>query len=214
MKLKFTDYNNPDQIVSRLWPDVVEAIEATSLRLKGSDQEGIQGNPIFDPVGTNSALKDALSRKGWDNNVVIPSSYKFLGKDVDFEKDGVILEVQFSNYPFLLNNVVRTYLFNRQDARISGAVPQALIVITKCKIFPASNSTLYYEQGKNQLDVLATPDVFNLPIRLVGLSEDQNTDVPCVFTTYNKRYSRTPMRSEERVCKIRPGGARARLSIV
>jgi len=214
MKIKFTDYNGVDAHVSEHWTAIKSAITALPLHLKASDQDGIQGNPIFDAVGTNSALKSALEAAGWSSNVTIPTGYKFFGTDIDFEKEGVALEVQFSNYPFLLNNVVRTYLFWRKDVRFNGNVPKALIVVTKCKVFPASNSTLYYEQGKNQLDVLALPDVLSLPIRLVGLSEDLGSRVPCVYTTYeNPRHSRTVVRQDTKTCAIHSAGARARLEV-
>jgi hypothetical protein len=214
MKTEFTDYNNVNDHISSHWPAIESAIAGLHLRLKASDQDRIQGNPIFDPVGTNAALKSALEAAGWASNVTIPAAYEFLGTDIDFEKDGVVLEVQFSNYPFLLNNVVRTHLFSRRQVYFNANVPRALIVITKCKVFPASNSTLYYEQGKKQLDVLARPEVFDLPIRLVGLSEDVGSNVPCVYTTYqNSRYSRTVVSQDHKTCRIRSAGARARLEV-
>jgi hypothetical protein len=146
--------------------------------------------------------------------VAIPESYDFLGTGVDFIKNNILLEVQFSNYPFLLNNVVRTYLFNKQRVRIGSGTPEALIIITKCKIFPASNSTLYYEQGEQQLSVLASPNVFNLPVRLVGLSEEIESRVPCIFTTYaSRRYSRDATDQQEKSCYIKRAGARAKLEL-
>jgi hypothetical protein len=214
MKVEFTDYNGVGAHVAGLWPSVERVIREMPLRLKASDQNGLQGSPIFDPVGTNSAMKSALINLGWSSSVLIPSEYSFLGTNIDFEKEGVVLEVQFSNYPFLLNNVVRTYLFSRQKVLFNRSIPKALIVITKCKMFPASNSTLYYEQGKNQLDVLASPDVFDLPIRLVGLSEEANSRVPCVYTAYESaRYSRTVVREETKTCDIQTSGARAKLTV-
>jgi hypothetical protein len=211
VKIKSTDYNGAAAIVSPLWGVIENAIAEMPLRLKASDQAGLQGNMIFDPVGTNSALKEALVAAGWHPKVTIPSAYQCLGTDVDFEKDGVILEVQFSNYPFLLNNVIRTYLFSCQRVAFNGRVPKALIVITKCKVFPASNSTLYFEQGKNQLDILAASNVAPFPIRLVGLSEDAGSKVPCICKMYhNPRYSRTVVDEKPMTCAIQSAGARAR----
>ena len=212
MNIKFTDYNDAASIIGNEWELIEKIISETKLRLKASDQRGLQGTPIFDPVGTNSVLKDKLVEIGWSPNVAIPKSYKFLGTDVDFEKRGIITEVQFSNYPFLLNNLVRTYLFSRQNVKFNNVPPKALIIITKCKVFPASNSTLYYEQGQKQLNVLASPEVFNLPVRLVGLSEDVGTTIDCNFTIYSSaRYSRTIEKVENRRCKLVNGGARAKL---
>ena len=72
------------------------------LHIKASDQAGIQGNPIFDPVGTNEYVKTALIQYNWQSNLPIPVAYSFLGKEVDFGKAGIIIEIQFSNYPYLL----------------------------------------------------------------------------------------------------------------
>lgn len=47
-------------------------------------------------------------------------------------------------------------------------------------MFPASNSTLYYEQAVNQLTALIKYQVFDVPIRLIGLFEQQNTIVPII----------------------------------
>jgi hypothetical protein len=215
MKIKTTDYNGVADIVRPHWEAIEQIITNTSLRTKSSDQRGIQGSVIFDPVGTNQALKTSFVQQGWACGVAIPGEYNFLGTDVDFVKDNIIMEVQFSNYPFLLNNVVRTHLFSRQEVNFLGNTPRALIIITKCKIFPASNSTLYYEQARNQLNVLASPEVFNLPIRLVGLSEDEDSVVSCIHTSYeNARYSRIVANERQVQCRIRSNGARARLEFV
>lgn len=79
-------------------------------------------------------------------------------------------------------------------------------------MFPASNSTLYYEQAVNQLTALAKYQVFDLPIRLVGLFEQQNTIVPIIWTEYlSKRYSRTVNTRVSRECEIIAGrSARSR----
>ncbi|WP_375472780.1 hypothetical protein [uncultured Nostoc sp.] len=79
-------------------------------------------------------------------------------------------------------------------------------------MFPASNSTLYYEQAVNQLTALAKNQVFDVPIRLVGLFEQQNTIVPIIWTEYlSKRYSRTVNTRISRQCQINAGrSARSR----
>ncbi|MDZ8031252.1 hypothetical protein [Nostoc sp. DedSLP04] len=82
-------------------------------------------------------------------------------------------------------------------------------------MFPASNSTLYYEQAVNQLTALAKNQVFDVPIRLVGLFEQQNTIVPIIWTEYlSKRYSRTVNTRVNRQCQIIAGrSARSRCLI-
>ncbi|MFO1530727.1 MAG: restriction endonuclease [Kiritimatiellia bacterium] len=211
MKINYSDYNGVGQIISKVWPGLNAAFKKLKLHVKGSDQAGIQGNLIFDPVGTNETLKKLLVPKGWKSGVPI-RQLKAFGINIDFEKQGVILECQFSNYPFLMNNVARSHVFSKQGIKFNGHVPKALIVVTKCKVFPASNSTLYYEQGKAQLDALAQLGAFDLPIRLVGLSEDVGSRVRCMHTNYSAaRYSRTVVKAKEKECVVEASGARARL---
>ncbi len=88
---------------------------------------------------------------GWLVNIPIPVDYSFLGTDIDFGKAGVIVESQFSNYPFLLNNTLRSELFFKAGTIFAGHPTQLVILITKALMYPASNSTLYYEQAVRQL---------------------------------------------------------------
>ena len=70
-------------------------------------------------------------------------------------------------------------------------------------MFPASNSTLYYEQAINQLTALVDNQVFDIPIRLVGLFEKQNTTISVIWTKYSsQRYSRTIDSRISRQCEI------------
>lgn len=176
------------------------------LHIKASDQAGRQGNPIFDPVGTNEYIKAAFIQLGWQANIPIPEEYRFLGTDIDFSKNGVIIESQFSNYPFLLNNTLRSELFFKSGTKFAGYSTQILILVTKALMFPASNSTLYYEQAVRQLTALTQYNVFDIPIRLIGLFEQQNKAVPVIWTVYSStRYSRTVQVRNNRQCQILAG---------
>lgn len=193
--LQITDFNHADAVVKRSfkteWAEVRSALESMPLHLKASDQAGKQGRPIFDPVGTNEAIKAALAPQGWAR-IPIPPDFNFLGIDVDFGKRGVLAEAQFSNYPFLLNNTIRSELFFKSRIPLIGVPAQLAVIITKAHMFPASNSTLYYEQAVHQLTSLAKYQVFDVPIRLVGLFVDRTGIIPAVWTGYTPtRYSRT-----------------------
>ena len=96
---------------------------------------------------------------------------------MDFSKNGVIVEAQFSNYPFLMNNVLRAQLFFKSKTPLLEEPTSLVIIITKGHMFPASNSTLYHEQGAKQLAALAKYQVFDVPIRLVGLFESLNSEI-------------------------------------
>lgn len=210
MLLEFTDFHNATELFSgplaSAWEQIKSVIMTTHVHLKESDQAGIQGNLIFDPVGTNFAIKQGLERLEWRSNVAIPRAFNFLGTDIDFVKFGLIVEVQFSNYPFLLNNTIRAELLFKSKTRLDASPIEAMVIITKAHMFPASNSTLYYQQAVNQLSELARHNVVAVPIRLVGLFAPQGR-TEAVFTNYhNPRYSRTI--TEQRTREVVVSGGR------
>lgn len=196
MQIKFTDFNNADLLLSTSlhteWNEIETILNLMPLHLKGSDQDGRQGQAIFDAVGTNEYLKTSLSTNAWLSNVQIPPEFNFLGTDIDFYKSGIIVEAQFSNYPFLLNNLLRSELFFKAETRFSEGTPKLLVIITKAHLLPASNSTLYYEQAVSQIKALTAHNVFAIPIRVVGLTAAVGVSVSAQWTEYHaKRYSRT-----------------------
>jgi len=199
MKLFISDYNIED---SRMSPSIAglnrqieEVLRNLPLHLKASDQKGKQGSPIFDPVGTNSSIKNALVDIGWRPNVPLPEEYNTFGTDVDFALSGVVAEVQFSNYPFLLNNLLRSQLLYKRKALLDGSPLSILVVITKAGMYPSSNSTLYYEQGQRQLAALSEAKLFDVPVRLIGLGSETGKSIPAKWTDYSAaRTSRTVAR--------------------
>lgn len=156
-------------------------------------------------------------RSHWAANVPLPASYNFLGSDIDFVKDGTIVEIQFSNYPFLLNNMLRCELFYKSKEPLAGTASHAAIIVTKAHMFDASNSTLYFEQAKMQLDELIGHSVFDVPLRLVGLTSPPGPAVPVVWTEYAAaRYSRTVKARRETTADISSGPratSRARITV-
>ena len=195
MILQVSDYNKAGQIISENyqseWQEIEKSLSGMKLHMKASDQKDKQGSPIFDPVGSNEYIKNSLVKSDWAANVPIPHQFKPWGTDIDFTKSGIIVEVQFSNYPFLLNNLIRSELFFNSKTQFCGVDSTFLIIITKTGKFPSSNSTLYYEQAKKQLDSLGPYRVFDIPIRLVGMTIPANEVAEIIWTNYSAaRYSR------------------------
>lgn len=210
MDILIKDYNNANALIegkyTSQWDEISSTLREMPLHLKASDQAGKQGQAIFDPVGTNASIKSRMVSFGWIPNKEIPTEYKFLGTDIDFVKSGIIVEVQFSNYPFLLNNLLRSELFVKAGTNFTDHAAELLIIVTKSHMFPSSNSTLYFEQACNQLDALSQNNVFDVPIRLIGLSSPISDTVPCKWTTYDDpRYSRTVESQENINVKITSG---------
>ncbi len=116
MRIQIDDANGSDGLFQGVyqsdWQTLETVLREMPLHLKSSDQAGLQGKAIFDPVGTNEYIKtELLKNPEWYPNVSIPQKYDFMGTDVDFVKGEVLIEIQFSNYPFLLNNLLRSELF-------------------------------------------------------------------------------------------------------
>lgn len=197
MLLQIMDFNGAGAVINRSyqqeWCQLEAVLSAMPLHLKASDQAGIQGRPNFDVVGTNEYIENQLTSPhlGWASKIPVPQDIAFLGTDVDFAKNGVLVEVQFSNYPFLLNNTLRSDLFYRYRTVFHRAPTEVAIIVTKAGMFPSANSTLYFEQAVEQLRALAHHNIFSVPIRLVGLFE-QIGRVSATWTEYSAaRYSRT-----------------------
>ncbi|HEV2923843.1 MAG TPA: BglII/BstYI family type II restriction endonuclease [Solirubrobacteraceae bacterium] len=221
MEIQVADFNGADAVFkgshADSWAEVADALGALRLHLKESDQSNKVGAPIWDAVGNNAAISTELVASGWEATVVIGSPFEFLGKHVDFVKAGVVLEVQFSNYPFLLNNLLRCELFYKGRLELAGSPVEAGIIVAKAKMFDASNSTLHYEQAVSQVSALIDYDLFSVPIRLVGLFESYAPTVPVVWTRYgSRRYSRTIAERRETTAAISTGttlASRARIVI-
>ncbi len=209
MKLRFEDFNHSTKpltgALAPLWKDVEDVLTDVPLHLKASDQRGKQGSPIFDPVGTNAAIKSAFIGRGWTANIEIPKEFAFLGTDVDFLERGLLVEAQFSNYPFFLNNVVRSALLAKSRVKFGDYSVRAVVIITKAHLFPASNSTLYYEQAVNQMREFTKHGVFDVPTRVAGLFEEIGVPRPAVWTDYPGRYSRSPKAKKRVTCILQPG---------
>lgn len=210
MLLKCTDFNGAEQLIagqySSQWAEVEQVLEGMPLHVYGSDEAGKQGDLSFNVKGTNAYLEDELPERDWGKKLRIPDGYRALGQDVDFGRGGVLLEVQFANYPFLSNNVVRSDLFFNERVTIGGSPVGLLLMLTKAWMFPASQSTLYYEQAVNQLNLLLRNDAFGMPVRVVGLFEERDSVVDGVWSGYKEaRHSRTEVSRESRRLRIAPG---------
>jgi hypothetical protein len=183
------------------WKEIAKIIDDLIPSFQASDQAGIQGSPIFDPKATNLALSAMAARLSW-RSVPVPIGLRAFGDDWDSGKNRTLAEWQFSNYPFLWNNVIRTEAVFQQNIPLVGIEKvEALLIVTKSGIFPSSNSSLYYEQAKAQLDVVTTLNVFDVPIRLLGLGIPPKIDrFDAIWTTYAARTSRTVVGT--RSCEI------------
>lgn len=201
MQLEFTDYNLADEYFSKsgqvYWAELETILEEMPLQLQLSGQRGKSGVYIFDPKATNYRLTQAAANLGW-HKVPVPAELQEFGLDWDSGKDEVLVEWQFSNYPFLWNNVIRTEAVVQPGIILERmANVRALVIVTKSGRLPASNSTLYYEQARAQLETVTRLGVFGIPIRLVGLMlAESATQLEANCNEHSARYSRTTVSSK------------------
>jgi hypothetical protein len=136
-------------------------------------------------------LTERAAELGWVT-VAVPERLTMFGNDWDGGKGSLLAEWQFSNYPFLWNNIIRTEAVFKGRVALAGMdAVQGLVVVTKTGSLPASNSTLYFEQALAQIGAVMEFDTFEVPIRLVGLTIEPDCDeTDVVWTEYPDRYAR------------------------
>jgi hypothetical protein len=201
------DFNGAETYLAGLgsaeWRDLAEVVSAMTLQLQASDQAGRNHAPIFDPKATNQYLTQATSNFGW-SKIPVPRDLTGFGVDWDAGKNETLSEFQFSNYPFLWNNIIRTegVFRSRTPLQYMHSV-QAIVIIMKSGMFPASNSTLFYEQARAQVGAAAGFNAFTVPIRLVGLVLPKEThDVEVDWNEYPARYGRQASQTTRRVMTV------------
>ena len=118
------------------WRDLATIVSAMTLQLQPSDQAGLNRRPIFDPKATNLYLTNASQDFGW-RKIPVPADLTEFGLDWDAGKGETLGEFQFSNYPFLWNNIIRTEGVFRSRTPLRGMRGvQAIVIITKSGMFP------------------------------------------------------------------------------
>lgn len=205
MLIKIVDYNKADVIIknnfSEEWSELEPILLNMPLYVKESQQKGKDNQLTFDPIGTNKHLGDELTKKNWCQNISIPKKFSALGTDIDFGKNHIVLESQFSNYPFLSNNILRSEIMFRAHQNIDkiGEI-KLLIILTKDHAIPSANSSLYCQQARNQ--VKYSELIFKLPIRLISLNCKKNEKIKAVKNNYKGRYSRDLINDEKINCEL------------
>ena len=208
MDFVMTDFNDADAYYAgegaQEWAEIEGIIRRLPLCFQGSLQAGIGGSPIFDPKATNAFLTSQALALGW-SVIPVPADLREFGADWDAGKGASLAEWQFSNYPFLWNNVIRSEAVYKYEVRLGNLEPiKALIVVTKSCVFPSSNSSLYFEQANAQLSGVTRIKAFSIPIRLVGLTLTPETkSIAVTWSEYGGRTSRTVIRQVTRPMAVK-----------
>jgi len=182
MNIKMENFNCENNFKKDEVKSLVGILSDMPLYLKESKQQNKKGSKILDPIKTNTYLKSKFKENSWLSKVRIPEEHSCLGTDIDFFKKGIVLEVQFSNYPFLSNNIIRTEKLYKSKTKFNSIEIQLLVIITKGKTIPSSNSSLYYEQAISQINSFVEENIIMMPILVIGFYSNEDTSYGIVTT--------------------------------
>lgn len=170
MRFEVADFNDGWAVLAKKhpaeWAELQAVLSETQYHVQLCNQKGRTEERIFSPSMANSALKDALLTRGWEAGVRIENSSYESGKDVDFFKNGVVLEVQFAHYGLLQADISRMEQLHTDVLRLAGGRKVSCgveIVVTNG--MPRSQSVAHMEQAQTR----AAPIARTIPVALVGI---------------------------------------------
>jgi len=168
---------------AREWTDLNEIVTEMPLYLQGSLQAGRIGSAVFDPKATNLHLKAKLRQEVGGPSQSQETSRRLV-------TTGTAARVKR-----LLSGSSRTIVHKTRLKLPEMSPIKGLIIVTKSGLFPAAQSSLYFEQAEAQLASATALGIFTIPIRLVGLTiKSQVDEYEAVWTEYADRTSRTALR--------------------
>jgi len=121
------------EILRSRFPDVERDLDGVITSIQGvtktkeSKEKTKVGQMLYSPKDLNRRFKEALDEKGFREirdryPVEIPGhAYRIEGcfKQVDFHRDGVLVEVQFGKYPFMFYDLFKfQYFFSEGRAEV------------------------------------------------------------------------------------------------
>ncbi len=138
----FYDYSHlgGKEILQVRFPQHLREIEEVigqvqAVRSKVSREQSRQGQVLFSPKAMNRQFENAFRRRGWRtlrdryrlNLPDYPEPRPLYGsKQIDFAKDGVLVEVQFGKYAFMFYDLAKfQYFFNEAQAEVAVEIVPA-----------------------------------------------------------------------------------------
>lgn len=141
-------------------------------------QRGRETELIFSPSMSNTVLKDSFTSLGWEAGVPLANPGYDTGRDVDFYKNGVVVEVQFAHYGLCMTDISRMErLYSRSlqlQSNPSGAPRHVVagVEIVVDRHMPTSQSVAHMEQLRTR----GAPVALTLPLLMIGILAPQPGD--------------------------------------
>ncbi len=117
-----------DEIMS-----VIKTVRA--YKTKVSRERNRRGQRLYDPKQMNVQFREEFQKRGWEelkDQFILelpdyPSQYTLRGsKQIDFAKDGVLVEVQFGKYAFMFYDLAKfQYFYNEAKAEVAVEIVPA-----------------------------------------------------------------------------------------
>lgn len=171
MRIEIHSVNDGEDYIARNhpieWAEFNETLAQIPYHVQLCRQKGRENEMIFSPSMANAAIKELLLKKGWSAGVPIQNPSYQSGKDVDFYKNGVVLEVQFAHYGLMQADVGRMEDLRSGTLKLAGAlsVDSGIELVVTNKM-PRSQSVAHLEQALTR----AAPLARTLPLVLAGIT--------------------------------------------
>lgn len=163
---------------------IIASVNATQCKNKKSDELTNTGETLHSPKDLNDAFAAAFEAKGWIKKRVkckYPTDYYCQGyspkqinqtvyREMDFLKDQLGVEIQFSKDAFMVNNVCAKMTIFHNLGYIEKGIE---IVPIKSFADEMSTGVSYFEQFVWDLEQRGVADI-DIPVLIYGIDVDSN----------------------------------------
>lgn len=159
--------------------EILSVVAGVEYQVQLCGEAGRTSELIFSPSFNNASIKAAFGALGWECGVALENPTPETGRDVDYYKDGVVVEVQFAHYALCFADVSRMQrLFSGQlhlKPR-TGGKPRPVYVGAEI-VVDAAMPTSQGVARLNQLRERGAPLATSLPLLMVGVLPPQPGDI-------------------------------------
>lgn len=170
MRYQFHDLNGADVILQGTaeWDEIDNVLQDLKYGVQLCRQKDRETELIFSPSTSNERICDRLTALGWAPGVALQNPSYDTGKEVDFYKNGIVLEVQFAHYGLLQTDISRMQrLFDGGLKLSNGGKVKCGIEIVVNSDMPTSQSVSHFGQATSRGAAIAS----SVPLRLVGIEK-------------------------------------------
>jgi len=166
----FIKKNHPKELQEIF--SVIEAIDASKLRTKKSEEKTMPGCMLYDPKRLNSEFLTKFRTLGWEKVRLkmltkVPEITKVHQgfREMDLVKNRVGLEVQFGKYAFMVYNILAKMTIFAKKGKIDCGVE---LVSMRSMASEMSTGVSYFEQIKADLEYRGVADL-DIPTLVLGI---------------------------------------------